>query len=246
MNLNSRPHLTEYELYVKVTEYFSPPQHSAAAIFNQWLFFGDKGKPFYRAWRWNNTHRHAYMYSELNAPLHDDGRMVYDSLLNIPYMDSYWIIVCRYPPETRERVAFSLHRIDAILQLRRLSKQICTAKKINWWIENVFNGTHYYEEYTRYQTERLVPDLWLSTGLDNGLSFKHIRISGYIPFIQESESLVDERNRLFELIETKVHEYEFERERSYIDLLMLAVPMDEYEIDGVPSDDDDISYISYI
>lgn len=151
--------------------------HIAASIVAQWQ------NEFHKSWKWNNSHRHSS--SGKRVPIWDDSSRTYTWAISPPLP---FIIPAAFI-DKQERL--SIYRIRLIRYNMRLRESKRQKQKRVWWLHNVESRSKYARELAFYKRERMVPGLWLSLAMDHGLTFRHLRTSGYKPYIDTSDDLYE-------------------------------------------------------
>jgi hypothetical protein len=153
-------------------EYLSQtkPMHIAAEIYHQWQLEKSRG------WRWNNAHRRGIdLFQFKNVPIHH--RSIY------PEVDRFYWVLSNDEQKLAKVIA------SVLVQRRREKyKQQRNARKWkrNWLWEDDSDSSYDKWMYDRPRTKLM------TYAIEAGLTYRHLRRRGYIPYIEEALQLQEE------------------------------------------------------
>jgi hypothetical protein len=180
-------------------------------IYHQWQ--RTKRKP----WAWNDAHRRLTRFAETTdaVPIHEGACREY--IRRMRYLGGLSFLSIYFQNEKRE----AMSRIRFIFYLRRLAERRRLLNKRRWWVHNTI-GTRYNPGFVRpepfgynqWMQSKTVPTLWLHFAIEEGLTYRHIRVSGYRLYVDLADDLRDEYDR--------IREVATERKRRYLERRMLS------------------------
>lgn len=152
-------------------------RHVAADIYHCWQI------NFRREWKWNDAHRRGVDVNKFrDVPIHH--RSIYDKV-GIR-------LFCCMMTDRQRRLA---NVLKTVLSRRRKEEmhrlQIVRRWKARWT---------YRKEIGSYTYEKWISDIprtrWMTYAIEEGLTYRHLRTYGYIPYVDLAEDLQDEHEAI--------------------------------------------------
>lgn len=165
--------------------------HIAADIYHEWQ------KDKYLKWKWNDVHRRGmdvfkfksipiYHKSIYTEPTKKFGLFLSDDQRNLAYTITKVFFQRRREENDRKRKKMYWYRYWIVKHRMILNPNIA---------ETIYT----YDEWMSQPRTQL-----LSYAIEEGLTFRHVRRSGYYPWVMEAYELVNEKNRILQLAKQRI------------------------------------------
>lgn len=159
--------------------------HVAADIYHNWQLTK------FRAWRWNDAHRRgADIYKHHSVQIHH--RSIY------PEPNQFGLFLT----DDQRKLARVIKKVWRQRRRESLNQRANANRWYRQWVWRPQPGTYTYQ---RWRTE--IPRTeWMTYAIEEGLTYRHIRVYGYIPYVMEADELHREHSRIYFRAHERVEE----------------------------------------
>jgi hypothetical protein len=158
----------------------SVARHPVVDIYHQWQL------TFSRGWKWNDAHRRGVdIYKYSNVQVHH--KSIYPLPRRVQLFGPYFT-------NRQKRLA---EVISSVLRTRRIEESSRRSDARKWKLQWVFRHNPEEHVYTYERWMQGPQTEWMSIARELGLTYRHIRPYGYIPYVMEAESLHNEHRLLW-------------------------------------------------